>query len=244
MSKARARHGLILLALLYLIEVVSTIRPPQHDLAGTSRASLQRAGLVDDMASQEAAARRLSSKDAFTGGAAALGDAAEGADGAENAGKEGDATGPLVETQEQRRSSKSLQRAAASDEEKVGRRGVVLAHPAGWHEDDDGHQRGSLNEEPPEEEDPAQAIPPWFQQPSSAETAVASEAAAVSKRVGDGDHRHGGMRHLARRPRRHGSMEEAWLAAHRQYVREAYEVDRKGAWDVIFYGDSIIEEWR
>jgi hypothetical protein len=52
------------------------------------------------------------------------------------------------------------------------------------------------------------------------------------------------MRHLARRPRRQGSVEETWLAAHRRYVREAYEVERKGAWDVVFYGDSIVEEWR
>ena len=226
-------------ALLCFLAAVHAIRPPQHDLAGTSHASPQRAPLVDDATFHAAAARRLSSKKRSRGGAAASGAAAEGA-----GATEGDAADQPVAAQERKRPSKGRQRAAAAEQDTGSPGDVVLAHPAGWHEDDEGHERGSLNEEPPEEEDPAQAIPPWFQQPGNAEAALVSEAAAAAKRVGEAEHGHGGKRHLARRPRRHGSMEEAWLAAHRQYVREAYEVDRKGAWDVVFYGDSIIEEWR
>lgn len=111
-------------------------------------------------------------------------------------------------------------------------------HASGWHEDDDGHERGSLNEEPPDE-DPADAIPPWFQQ-------AGAPAASARPRMKLDENSHGGMRHLARRQRGQAqtTAEGTWLTLHRRFVKEAYEVDRTGTWDVVFYGDSIIEEWR
>ena len=114
----------------------------------------------------------------------------------------------------------------------------ALLHASGWHEEDDGHERGSLNEEPPEE-DPAEAVPPWFQ-------AAGAPAAGARPKMKLDENSHGGMRHLARRQRGQGATtaEGTWLSLHRRFVREAYEVDRTGTWDVVFYGDSIIEEWR
>lgn len=38
--------------------------------------------------------------------------------------------------------------------------------------------------------------------------------------------------------------EDTWLTCHRQFVKELDEWDKQGGWDVLFYGDSIIEEWR
>jgi hypothetical protein len=31
---------------------------------------------------------------------------------------------------------------------------------------------------------------------------------------------------------------------HKLYVKEAAEGGKHGGWDVLFYGDSIVEEWR
>ena len=39
-------------------------------------------------------------------------------------------------------------------------------------------------------------------------------------------------------------MEDTWLTCHRQFVKELDEWDKQGGWDVLFYGDSIVEEWR
>jgi hypothetical protein len=39
-------------------------------------------------------------------------------------------------------------------------------------------------------------------------------------------------------------VEDAWLSCHQRYVKEVYEAEKHGGWDVLFYGDSIIEEWR
>ncbi len=41
-----------------------------------------------------------------------------------------------------------------------------------------------------------------------------------------------------------GSVEDTWLLCHQRYLKETAEVDKHGGWDVLFYGDSIIEEWR
>lgn len=40
------------------------------------------------------------------------------------------------------------------------------------------------------------------------------------------------------------SVEDTWLLCHQRYLKETAEVDKHGGWDVLFYGDSIIEEWR
>lgn len=47
-----------------------------------------------------------------------------------------------------------------------------------------------------------------------------------------------------RRQRHHSSVEDTWLTCHRQFVKELDEWDKEGGWDVLFYGDSIVEEWR
>ena len=39
-------------------------------------------------------------------------------------------------------------------------------------------------------------------------------------------------------------MEDTWLTCHRHFVKELDEWDKQGGWDVLFYGDSIVEEWR
>ena len=46
------------------------------------------------------------------------------------------------------------------------------------------------------------------------------------------------------RQRPHSSLEDTWLTCHRQFVKELDEWDKQGGWDVLFYGDSIVEEWR
>ena len=47
-----------------------------------------------------------------------------------------------------------------------------------------------------------------------------------------------------RRQRHHSTVEDTWLTCHRQFVKELDEWDKQGGWDVLFYGDSIVEEWR
>ena len=47
-----------------------------------------------------------------------------------------------------------------------------------------------------------------------------------------------------RKKRHHNTVEDTWLTCHRQFVKELDEWDKQGGWDVLFYGDSIVEEWR
>ena len=47
-----------------------------------------------------------------------------------------------------------------------------------------------------------------------------------------------------RKKRHHNTVEDTWLTCHRQFVKELEEWDKQGGWDVLFYGDSIVEEWR
>ena len=47
-----------------------------------------------------------------------------------------------------------------------------------------------------------------------------------------------------RRQRHHNTAEDTWLTCHRQLVKDLDEWDKQGGWDVLFYGDSIIEEWQ
>lgn len=55
----------------------------------------------------------------------------------------------------------------------------------------------------------------------------------------------GVRRLLQRRRRRRGKgQDEAWLQHHQQLVKEVEEADRKSGFDVLFYGDSIMESTR
>lgn len=50
---------------------------------------------------------------------------------------------------------------------------------------------------------------------------------------------------LQRRRRRKGKgQDEAWLQHHQQLVKEVEEADKGSGFDVIFYGDSIMESTR
>lgn len=50
---------------------------------------------------------------------------------------------------------------------------------------------------------------------------------------------------LQRRRRRRGKgQDEAWLQHHQQLVKEVEEADKGSGFDVIFYGDSIMESTR
>ncbi|KAK9905658.1 hypothetical protein WJX75_004011 [Coccomyxa subellipsoidea] len=53
-------------------------------------------------------------------------------------------------------------------------------------------------------------------------------------------------RMLRRQKQHHHSVEDEWLKVHRRYVEEmeAAESATGRGWDVLFYGDSIMEEWR
>ena len=53
-----------------------------------------------------------------------------------------------------------------------------------------------------------------------------------------------GRQKAGRRQRHHSTVEDTWLTCHRQFVKELDEWDKQGGWDVLFYGDSIVEEWR
>ncbi|EIE23771.1 SGNH hydrolase [Coccomyxa subellipsoidea C-169] len=56
----------------------------------------------------------------------------------------------------------------------------------------------------------------------------------------------GNRRMLRRQKQHHHSVEDEWLKVHRRYVEEmeAAESAAGRGWDVLFYGDSIMEEWR
>ncbi|BDA44584.1 probable platelet-activating factor acetylhydrolase IB subunit beta at C-terminar half [Coccomyxa sp. Obi] len=82
----------------------------------------------------------------------------------------------------------------------------------------------------------AESLPPWF----SRKTAAAGSEAAHRHT----EQSHGAGRHSSRRSRHHNSVEDTWLLCHQRYLKETAEVDKHGGWDVLFYGDSIIEEWR
>ncbi|BDA47685.1 probable platelet-activating factor acetylhydrolase IB subunit beta [Coccomyxa sp. Obi] len=76
-------------------------------------------------------------------------------------------------------------------------------------------------------------IPGWFK--GSVEGAVQPSALTEGNR-----------RALRRQKQHHHSVEDEWLKVHRRYVEEmeaAEAADGRG-WDVLFYGDSIMEEWR
>ena len=167
----------------------------------------------------------------------------EDEEGAEEAEEEGEEEEEEADEEEEPAAAARPQRKEALEEDTEGsakpaKSSGALLHASGWHEEDDGHERGSLNEEPPEE-DPADAVPPWFRQ-------AGAPAASARPKMKLDENSHGGMRHLARRQRGQGqtTAEGTWLGLHRRFVKEAYEVDRTGTWDVVFYGDSIIEEWR
>ncbi len=34
------------------------------------------------------------------------------------------------------------------------------------------------------------------------------------------------------------------MLVHQRYVKEVADAEKHGGWDVVFYGDSIVEEWR
>lgn len=40
------------------------------------------------------------------------------------------------------------------------------------------------------------------------------------------------------------SVEDSWLQVHQRYLKEVTGAEDRGGWDVLFYGDSIVEEWR
>ncbi|KAK9907995.1 hypothetical protein WJX75_001192 [Coccomyxa subellipsoidea] len=93
--------------------------------------------------------------------------------------------------------------------------------------------KAAAKEEPAGRE--ADAMPPWF----SRKTTAAVET--VKRPV---EHTHGAGRHSTRRARHSNSVEDTWLQVHQRYLKEAKEADSHGGWDVLFYGDSIVEEWR
>ncbi|CAL8463192.1 g2726 [Coccomyxa elongata] len=87
-------------------------------------------------------------------------------------------------------------------------------------------------EKPAAAAEAAESLPPWFSRKTAS---AASEAGSQSHSAG---------RHSSRRSRHHNSVEDTWLMCHQRYLKETAEVDKHGGWDVLFYGDSIIEEWR